>query len=604
MATELSDLPETSSKVDFQLEEVEVVARAMLLPEEITGKPDRSKMISSESSSGLTTLSELLDRFPEATVRVPGGPGHVSSLNLGGLSGNKILVVKDGMPLNDPFTGSADIGDLKLDSFEDVEIWQGNRASLWGSNGIGGVVRLKSRFPQAGRLKLNSDGIGGNGYLLETSLEDFSMGVRLSHFSTPGWSAASSQRGNSEPDRFEVETLELALATELDGGWQAEARGSFKESMTELDGFDPVSALPVDSLTFRQKKIESDSSFGFWRADAHGEWRITQAFLQRSYTGFDETALWNEYGMGISRHRQAVSRLQDFSDGRTTGLIEVSRMETRAENRGNFSVREVDAGLLLALNRQNGKSGLLACSGRIDRPDGKKSVLTGHLDWRIRAGHYDFYLGVGSSFRNPSLNEKFYPNYGDPMLTSEHASSIQAKISRKTEHFGRLGFSMIKYRIRDLIGTVATSDPAYAWGIKAANLDRSEIISHEISVDELCFLKFHLNGSVGITDRARILSSGRNVPAVVSRRATLSLQRKFAETEVTVQSNWWGSAWENAENTSAAKPGNDLSLFISQLFGAVRLNLTVVNLLDEKKERVVGYTRPGRRFLCSTEIEF
>ncbi len=603
-ATKMDSGPEADANRCFQLEQLEIVGKAMLLPEEVTGKPDQKKSINQETSGALTSLSDLLDRFAEVTVRVPGGPGHISSLNLGGLSGNKILVVKDGMPMNDPFTGSADIGDLRLDSFENVEIWQGNRATLWGSNGIGGVVRLTSRFPEPGRLKLSSDGIGGNGYLLETSLEDYSLGIRFSHYSTPGWSAASCRRGNSEPDSFEVDAFELAFASELEADWQVEARAGFKESMTELDGFDPVSALPVDNLTFRQKKIEADSSFGFWRADANGEWRITQAFLQRSYTGYDESTLWNEYGMGISRHRQAVSRLQNFFDGRMTALAEISRMETRAENRGNFSVREVDAGFLLALKRQSGKSGLLGCSGRIDRPDGKKSVITGSIDWSKNAAGCDLYLGAGSSFRNPSLNEKFYPNYGDPLLTAEHAQSIQAKISRKIEDFGRLGFSLLKYRIRDLIGTVATSDPAYAWGIKAANLEKSEILSHTISLDELCFAKIHLSGSIGIVDRAKILSSGRNVPGVVSRRASLMLRRQFSDVELSIQSNWWGSAWENAENTSTAEPGHDLSLFVACKLGPARLNLSVVNLLDEEKERLVGYTRPGRRFLISSEIQF
>ncbi|MEW6709311.1 MAG: TonB-dependent receptor plug domain-containing protein [Candidatus Riflebacteria bacterium] len=597
-------LPESPS-ISFVLDDIEVFSEAFRLPEEITGQPDFSAEPESGVGRNLTTVSEFLDQFAQLTVRIPGGPGHIASPNIGGLGGNKIIVVKDGMPVNDPFTGSADIGDLTLDSFDSVDVWQGNRATLWGSGGVGGIIRLNSRFPESGRMKYWYDGVGGNGFSLETAVEteNARFGVRAARFYTPGWSAASSQRGNTEADRFEVEDLGLAFATELGKGWHLDGRGSFRESMTWLDGFDIVTSLPADSLTFRQKKTEGESSFGLMRTDKRGEWRLSQSFIHRSYTGSDEAAPWNAYGLEVSRHRQSVSRMQNQSDS-VTLLAELSRMETLAVNHGNFRVREVESGFLAGYEQKFKTNSLLNFSARLDNPDTGDSVFTGHFSYSFEYDLNRMVLQAGTAFRNPSLNERFFPNYGDAGLQAEHSFSQQIEISRGLGDSCRVGVSMMKYQIRDLIGTVATSDPAYAWGIKAENLNRADILSHEIWLRNLSVGAAKINASVTLLDRAKLLDSGMQPPGTPSRRAMISVSRRMNDFDLEVQSKWWGQTWENAQNTVAAEPGNDLNLVLSGKTGPARISLSCLNLLDEEKERLVGYTRPGRRFLVSSEIAF
>lgn len=109
--------------------------------------------------------------MPGVSVRVPGGPGHIASPNLGGLTGNKVLVVKDGVPVNDPFTGTPDISSISPDSIENIEIWKGNQATKWGSSGIGGVISLNSRQPFEDKLKLSTDGLGGFSYQVESGIK-------------------------------------------------------------------------------------------------------------------------------------------------------------------------------------------------------------------------------------------------------------------------------------------------------------------------------------------------------------------------------------------------------------------------------------------------
>ncbi|MDD3146146.1 MAG: TonB-dependent receptor plug domain-containing protein, partial [Candidatus Riflebacteria bacterium] len=187
----LADVPEYAvSRSDFDLGTVTVEALPWNHPESITGRPDGETYFEILPATGHSTLSESLDGQMGISLRSSGGAGTVCSISSGGLSGNKILVVKDGLPVNDPFTGTPDIGDYPTLQFEQAEFWAGNRATMWGSSSIGGVLRLTSRFPDDGRLRLWTDGHGGRGHAVETRIYPgkTKLGVRVSQFTTPGFS--------------------------------------------------------------------------------------------------------------------------------------------------------------------------------------------------------------------------------------------------------------------------------------------------------------------------------------------------------------------------------------------------------------------------------
>jgi vitamin B12 transporter len=599
----LSARADDSARV-FVLDDLIVTSSPLLYPVEITGTPDRSKKTDVGAGHNFTTVSEFLESFGEITVRIPGGPGHIASPNLGGLSGNKVLVIKDGLPLNDPFTGSPDIGDLPLINYEAVEIWQDNRATLWGSNSIGGVIRLRSRFPEPGKLKWWNDGVGGNGFAAECAL-DFSRsraGIRIGHFFTPGWSAASSQRGNTERDSFELDDYAFAFRSELGSDFEMDLLAGYKESLTELDGFDFVSGLAADSLTFRQKKIESNFNLGLSKIVKGGEWRFNHAFVHRNYTGIDEANSFNEYGLEVSQQRQSISRT--INADRYDLLAEVSRMETRAMNHGFFTIRDIEHSAVTALDYRFEPDLQTNLVYRYDKIDGGNAVSSGNINVSKKIERFEIAMGWGRAFRRPSLNERFYPAYGDPELSAEFSTSNRIKISYSFANDARLACSFSRFKISDLIGTTSTTDPAFSWGIKAANLNSAELVTHEFSLEELKFASCKLNGSFSLLDRSRLLDSGLQPPGVPSRRAMLNLEKKLHEFTLLLSGKWWGTAWENAENTKASEAGADLSVTLSHARKNVITSLSLLNLLNEEKERLLGYTRPGRRAVLSVELKF
>jgi outer membrane cobalamin receptor len=88
------------------------------------------------------SVGDLLRSVAGLTVVQSGSAGKASSIFMRGASSNHVLVMLDGVPLNDPTTGAFDFSELAPDNIERIEIVAGPHGILYGSAAIGGVVNI------------------------------------------------------------------------------------------------------------------------------------------------------------------------------------------------------------------------------------------------------------------------------------------------------------------------------------------------------------------------------------------------------------------------------------------------------------------------------
>lgn len=202
--------------------------------------------------SNQTQVEEVLNDLPGIQLSRTGGPGSQTSLYLRGADSKNVLVLIDGVMVNDPGQANrgANLADLTLDNIERIEVIKGPQSVLYGSNATSGVVNIITKSGgkpehhlglEAGSFatyRLYAGSKGRDGKL------DYS--ASLSRTQSEGISSAHSRNpdlpddGNTdEKDSWENQTASMKLKYHLEDGAKAGLTLRHVQSAKELDDVGP-----------------------------------------------------------------------------------------------------------------------------------------------------------------------------------------------------------------------------------------------------------------------------------------------------------------------------------------------------------------------------
>ncbi len=123
-----------------------VTVTATRIPTPVSQTPAGVTVITKQEmiDRGYTTLEQALVAVPGLGIVQSGGPGGQASVFIRGTNSEDVLVLQDGVPINDPSdpNGAFDFGQDLLAGIERVEIIRGPLSGLYGSSAIGGVINL------------------------------------------------------------------------------------------------------------------------------------------------------------------------------------------------------------------------------------------------------------------------------------------------------------------------------------------------------------------------------------------------------------------------------------------------------------------------------
>lgn len=88
-------------------------------------------------ASGARSVGDLLDLIPGVVVRSEGPAGRQVAI-IRGATGSAVLVLLDGVPLNDPITGEVDLSEIPASAVGGVTVLPGARSARYGGRAEGG----------------------------------------------------------------------------------------------------------------------------------------------------------------------------------------------------------------------------------------------------------------------------------------------------------------------------------------------------------------------------------------------------------------------------------------------------------------------------------
>lgn len=401
----------------------EVVVTASLQPVSLQQTGNAITVISSDDieKSNATMVSDLLRDVPGLAVSRSGVLGSTTQLRVRGSEANHVLVMIDGVEVNDSSQGDEfNWAHLPAMGIERIEIVRGPQSSLWGSDAMAGVVNIitkKSEVPFQGGLysEAGSHGTNHSGFRVGGSGETYHINLSGSRISSDGENIS---RHGGEDDGYQNDTLNL------NAGWQPMDNLSFSvtgrqtEGENEFDGVDYyVTGLPEDAdneSEFRQRFVRMQAELSL--LEDRWKQRVALAVSRHENENFSIDTLTGS----TSSRKKKYSYLSSLSWAEQTQLLSfLAEHETEdftqkgpisffGDDPNQKQSRETDS-LALEYRITLWEDLTLAASVRHDDNTEFKNANTRHFEasYVLPDSGTRFRAAYGTAVKNPTFTERF-----------------------------------------------------------------------------------------------------------------------------------------------------------------------------------------------------
>lgn len=548
------------------------------------------------------SLTDVFRRLTGIQISQNGGRGQNASIFVRGANSDQVLVLIDGIRFARAAKGSIDFSQLPINFVERIEYVRGARASVYGSEAIGGVINIitlansqtnQSTKVAAGLGSLDYQElsattgvqVGENGHLNAALGYDSDKGynvhpiaglndgdrhgfksrnglVGYSHQLTPEWKAFANLRAFDNVSQY-------------DGSYIYQSFSSYDRKEAEVDNI--AAAAGVE---FQRAALASQLSFNWQNQE---EWNYSKASGKNGVGSTrDEMEQFNLQWNAQYQLTEALT-LAGGIDWRDESLDEKSNH--RQHQRDNWAYYGV---LAADFDRLFGE-----VSARLDDNEQFGSEST----YNLGAGyHFADFLTVkasyGTSFKAPNLYQ-LYSFYGDDNLDPESAKSAELTFSGLVSG---VFWSVTGYdtRIDDLIEYNFVTSKYYnidgkskLRGVELVTEFDTGIVSHQLSAD---FKDPENSQGEQLLRRAK---------KVFKYNATAS----FEDVDVSLGYQYVGTRpdYDNVELDAYNLFDLSANYFVTE---HLTLNARVDNLFDEDYGTAAGYPSPERAYYLNASYEF
>lgn len=190
-------------------------------------------------------ITRALEQVPGLTLSRNGGPGAFTGVRLRGSDSEQVLVLIDGVRVEDVSAPGAgfDFGTLTTGGVERIDILRGSNSVTWGSAALGGVIAIQTR--ELNGLEASGEGGSRGSFAGDASAglakDKYAVSLTGGYTTTDGVSAAAV---GTEPDGSRQWRLGGKTRLELVPGLSLLANARYADTRTDIDGY------PAPNYTF------------------------------------------------------------------------------------------------------------------------------------------------------------------------------------------------------------------------------------------------------------------------------------------------------------------------------------------------------------------
>jgi vitamin B12 transporter len=396
----------------------------------------RSPMNSSEILSSFTVISredidqlpvsslaELLNTITGFQMSQNGGAGQTTSVFTRGTNAGHTLVLIDGQRISSATLGQVDFANLSLAQIERVEVIKGPKASIWGSDAIGGVIQIFTRQLDTGEISVDL-GYGNQNQKQASLSTAFAHGhggttITLTAKASDGYDVFEPEEPDS--DGYNQENISLIGYQNINKQWKVNWLAKYDQGNSEYDNsfgadqsaFDSqqwqVSAQQKTSNWYQEFRLGSQKNesitFGKSISEKEGSFFETDR-LQASWLGSYQISPVLSSNIGIDLTKEKVDTLSAYN-----------------QNERNLYAA------FTHLNFDN-DSQFIGGSIRYDNIEDVDNEVTYSVSVGQRfSADTVVSFNIGSGFKAPSFNDLYYPtdaySYGNADLSPETSTSIE-----------------------------------------------------------------------------------------------------------------------------------------------------------------------------------
>jgi iron complex outermembrane receptor protein len=454
----------------FRLDEVQIVSGRLGLSEARNGRHITVIRTDALQHMPAASLDELLRYLPFLEIQSRGAFGVQSDILARGGTFNQMLVLLDGMRVNDPLTGHFNSYiPISITEIDRIEVYRGPASTVYGADAVGGVVNIITRNFLSGPTTDRLDGqvdIGYGQHELIRSNSGFNLkkgkwklAAGISYNSSAGHLLPSDNlRGD-----FRLGTASLSLARDLTENVKLAVRTAYDYRLFNAQYF------YTNSL-----QDQSREQVNRWWNQLQLRWQMDPSntlTLQAAYVSTADSFLFNPaFPANLHKtHYQQYQANHLYATGsgfRLATGVQADHKRIFSLDRGNRTHWHTGIYAMASHSWMNGFT--LSGGLRLDNDQVYGTEVMPQLNLAHATGNWLFRAVAGRTIRSPDFTERFIStglkgpltpgrNLGNPYLLAERAWSLETGFDRdlgRSIQFSVTGF----YRFsRDLIDYVITS---------------------------------------------------------------------------------------------------------------------------------------------------